>query len=166
MSPDPTSPIPSDQPADASDFDRDREVKALTDSEAEPDASATSSRSGGVNVDSDTTDIGGDVTGRDKIVDQSTHGDVYNIHIEHAENVAIGRGTQVSTSPTTSESAASSTERDSLQYQLDQARENLRLIEERKAEYAQSTDIPLQLIKNERSLRERIAELERRLGLS
>jgi len=47
----------------------------------------------------------------------------------------------------------------SLRRQLAEARKNLRLIEERKAEYVLSTDVPLQLIKEERQLRARIAEL-------
>ena len=52
----------------------------------------------------------------------------------------------------------------SLRHQLGEARENLRLIEERKTRYVLEVDIPLQLIKEERRLRERIAELERQLG--
>jgi len=51
-----------------------------------------------------------------------------------------------------------------LQRQLTEARENLRLIQERKAEYVLSTDIPLQLVKEERRLLDRIAELERQLA--
>jgi hypothetical protein len=54
----------------------------------------------------------------------------------------------------------------SLQRQLANAEENLRLIRERKSEYVSEEDIPLQLIKNERKLVERIAELRQRLGLS
>jgi len=55
-------------------------------------------------------------------------------------------------------------EAESLRRQLTEARENLRLIEERRSEYVMSTDVPLQLIKEERRLQERIAKLERRLG--
>jgi hypothetical protein len=51
----------------------------------------------------------------------------------------------------------------SLRRQLDQARENMRLIKEREAEYVLGTDVPLQLIKEKRCLRERIADLETRL---
>jgi hypothetical protein len=47
---------------------------------------------------------------------------------------------------------------------LAEARENLRLIGERKAQYVQEVDIPLQLIREERRLRDRIQELERELG--
>jgi hypothetical protein len=50
---------------------------------------------------------------------------------------------------------------DSLHRCLAEARENLRLIEERKAQHVLGVDIPLQLIKEERRLRERIAGLER-----
>lgn len=55
-------------------------------------------------------------------------------------------------------------ERASLARQLVELRNNLRLIEERKTEYIQATDIPLQLVKDERRLREHIAELEMQLG--
>ena len=48
--------------------------------------------------------------------------------------------------------------------QLEVARENLRLIEERNAKYVLEVDVPLQLIKEERRLRERIAELKRKLS--
>jgi hypothetical protein len=50
-----------------------------------------------------------------------------------------------------------------LQRQLVEARENLRLIEDRKAEYVLEVDVPLQLIKEEQRLRDRIAELEAKL---
>jgi hypothetical protein len=46
---------------------------------------------------------------------------------------------------------------------LAEARENLRLIEDRKAEYVLEVDVPLQLIKEERRWRDRIAELEGKL---
>jgi outer membrane protein assembly factor BamB len=52
----------------------------------------------------------------------------------------------------------------SLRRQLGEARENLRLIEERKSQYVMAVDVPLQLVKEERRLRERIAELERQLA--
>jgi hypothetical protein len=48
--------------------------------------------------------------------------------------------------------------------QLNEARANLRLIEEREAEYVLSTDVPLQLIKEKRQLQQRIAELEAQLA--
>ena len=51
----------------------------------------------------------------------------------------------------------------SLRRQLAEARENLRLIQERKSQYVMETDIPLDLIKRERQLVERIAELEQRV---
>jgi hypothetical protein len=52
----------------------------------------------------------------------------------------------------------------SLQRQLQEMRENLRLIEERKAEYVLGVEVPLQLIKEERRLKDRIAELEQQLS--
>jgi hypothetical protein len=52
----------------------------------------------------------------------------------------------------------------SLQRQLDEAGENLRLIQERKAEYVLGIDIPLQLKKEERRLLSIIAKLEQQIG--
>jgi FxsC-like protein len=49
------------------------------------------------------------------------------------------------------------------QHELDQARENLRLIQERESEYVSPTDIPLQFVKEKRSLQNKIAELEKEL---
>ena len=54
-------------------------------------------------------------------------------------------------------------EKTSLQRQLAEARENLRLIEDRKAEYVLGVEVPLQLIKEERRWHDRIAELEAKL---
>jgi HD superfamily phosphodiesterase len=51
----------------------------------------------------------------------------------------------------------------SLRRQLAQARENMRLIKEREAEYVLATDVPLQLVKEKRRLGERIADLAARL---
>ena len=51
----------------------------------------------------------------------------------------------------------------SLLRQRNEWRENLRLIEERKSQFVQDTDVPLQLLKDERKIRERIADLEARL---
>jgi hypothetical protein len=48
----------------------------------------------------------------------------------------------------------------SKQRRLAELRENLRLIEEQKAKYVLEVDVPPQLIKEERHLRERIAQLE------
>lgn len=58
----------------------------------------------------------------------------------------------------------SAQDRASLEYQLAEMRANLLLIKERKAEFVQETDIPLTLIKDERRLRQRIAEIEARVG--
>jgi nucleotide-binding universal stress UspA family protein len=52
----------------------------------------------------------------------------------------------------------------SLRRQLAEARENLRLIQERKGEFVLSTDVPLQLVKEERRWLDKIAELEQRLA--
>lgn len=48
--------------------------------------------------------------------------------------------------------------------QLENLRENLRLVEERMSEYVVSTDIPLGLIKEKRRLEEQIADLETELA--
>ena len=45
--------------------------------------------------------------------------------------------------------------------ELAQARENLAMVSERKAEYVLETDVPLQLVKEERRLQRRIRWLER-----
>jgi len=55
-------------------------------------------------------------------------------------------------------------DRPSIRRLLAEARENLRLIQERQAQYVLSTDIPLQLVKEERRLLDRIAELEQQLA--
>lgn len=47
--------------------------------------------------------------------------------------------------------------------QLDETRENLRLVRVRKSQYVMETEIPLQLIKEEQRLLERIEELEQRI---
>jgi hypothetical protein len=52
----------------------------------------------------------------------------------------------------------------SLHRQLAEARENLLLIQERKAEFVMGTSVPLDLIKEERRTERQIEELEQRLG--
>lgn len=52
----------------------------------------------------------------------------------------------------------------SLQRQLDEKQGNLRLIEEREAEYVLRIDIPFQLVKEERKLRDEIDELKKLLS--
>jgi hypothetical protein len=51
----------------------------------------------------------------------------------------------------------------SLRRQLAEAEENLRLIQERKAEHPLSTDVPLHLIKEERSLKETVDHFKERI---
>jgi hypothetical protein len=50
---------------------------------------------------------------------------------------------------------------ETLQKQLDNARNNLRLIQERKSEYAIAEDVPLDLIQNERHWEAEIERLEK-----
>lgn len=59
---------------------------------------------------------------------------------------------------------ANDTMRDPRHQELADAYDQLRLITERKAEYVESTAIPLQLIKDERHWQTRIVELEQRLN--
>jgi hypothetical protein len=51
-----------------------------------------------------------------------------------------------------------------LRHQLAEERDNLRLIQERKSQYVMETDVPLQLIKEERQILRRIQEWEQRIG--
>ena len=55
--------------------------------------------------------------------------------------------------------------RASLHRQIASTEENLLLIEERKSEYVLGTDVPVQLLKEERQLRAKLAELRGRLNL-
>jgi len=52
----------------------------------------------------------------------------------------------------------------SLMKQLSEAEENLRLIDERIAQYVQEVDVPLQLIKDQRRLQKWIARLQRQIA--
>lgn len=52
----------------------------------------------------------------------------------------------------------------SLRRRLEEARENLALIRERKSQYVMETDVPLDLIKRERRLEQQIADLEARVA--
>jgi hypothetical protein len=60
----------------------------------------------------------------------------------------------------------SASETHSLQRQLADARENLRVIEEHKAQYVREVDIPLQDIKDERRLKKQITQIEEQLEAS
>lgn len=53
---------------------------------------------------------------------------------------------------------------EALERQLEEARENLALIQERMSQYVLSTDIPLQLVREERRLERRVRWLERRIA--
>jgi hypothetical protein len=57
-----------------------------------------------------------------------------------------------------------SDERARLQRELDDAEMNLDIIRERKRAYVQETDIPMQLVREERKLERRIADIKERLG--
>jgi hypothetical protein len=91
-----------------------------------------------------------------------------NIQVLEQQLAATGlasTGSVASTPPQTAPDASlSPAELSSLERLLAESRANLRLIEERMAQYVQETDVPLQLIKDEGRLRQRIAELEARLG--
>ena len=51
----------------------------------------------------------------------------------------------------------------SLRRQLAEAEENVRLIEEREAEFVMETSIPLDLVKEKRQTQRRVEELKRRI---
>lgn len=104
------------------------------------DASATSV-SGGVDIQSQQTNIGGDVIGRDRIT------------------IVVGGKPGISQSD-----AGTEGDETSLRRQLSEAEANLKLIQERKSQYVLEVDVPLQLIKEERNLLERITDLKRQLG--
>jgi hypothetical protein len=96
-------------------------------------------------------------------VDQSTHGDTSNIKIEKVETLNLGGGAKHAARAQPASTAADDAERASLERQRAELRENLRLIEERKAEYVLEVDVPLQLVKEERRLKARLADVERKL---
>ena len=124
-------------------------------------ASSVSNVSGGVNINSGETHVGGDMTGRDKIVSAGGH----IIHAEAGATVNIG--SEHSNAPRRSEAARRDDDEhevESLRRQLAEARENLLLIEERISEYVMGTAVDLQLIQQQRRLKERIAELEQQLA--
>ena len=148
---------PADVPQWAIDFDiLINELKELT----MPEEPGDSSRSGGVNINSGKTDVGGDVTGRDKIVSAGGH-------IIHAgAGATVNIGSEHSNAPRRSQAARrddDEREAESLRRQLAEAHENLLLIEERISEYVMGAAVDLQLIKQQRRLKERIVELEQQL---
>jgi hypothetical protein len=53
---------------------------------------------------------------------------------------------------------------ESLRHQLSEAVANLRLIEERNAQYVMDVDVPLQLVKQKRTYRQEIADLQKQLA--
>lgn len=151
---DPSAPWPAGVTCIGSDFDEvsaalrnarpGPSTQAPSEAQAGRDAVSLSgsggiATSGGVAAGAGGVAIGGDV-----------HGDVI---------IQAGHDRAGQAQPT-----GGAAEVDSLRRQLDELRANLRLIEERKAEYVESTGIPLQLVKEERQLRERIAQLERRIS--
>ena len=107
--------------------------------------------------------IGKQINVAGNYIDQSTRGDTYHIKIDKVETLNLGGGAKQATRAQPASNEADDAERASLQRQLKSARENLRLIEERKAEYVLGVDVPLQLIKEEQRLKDRVAELERKL---
>ena len=89
---------------------------------------------------------GGDVVHGDKVMGDKVMGDKIVVSESHGEM------------PDTVESATS------LRRQLAEAEANLELIRERKAQYVLEVDVPLQLVKEERRLLARVAELKAALG--
>ncbi|MEZ4867863.1 MAG: effector-associated domain EAD1-containing protein [Caldilineaceae bacterium] len=66
--------------------------------------------------------------------------------------------------PQSPNSTTNSAQFEAWQRQLASYRQNLALIEERMSEYIDSTDIPLQLLRNKQQTEAHIAELEGKLG--
>lgn len=125
-----------------------------TESASQSKQGSASSVSGGVNIESEQTSIGGDVVGHDKV--ESAGGHI--IHAGAGATVIVGGEprTPGAKQPAKGDQA-------SLRRQLAEAEANLKLIQERKSQYVLEVDVPLQLIKEERRLRDLIAELETRL---
>jgi hypothetical protein len=96
---------------------------------------------------------------------QIVHGNQINVqgdYMDHSvTNLNAGREPPGQANPVIDEQAQ---ERASLQRQLVNARENLRLIEENESEYVVRASVPPQLIKDERYWRDRIEYLETKLG--
>ncbi|QLQ08085.1 MAG: hypothetical protein HZY76_20195 [Anaerolineae bacterium] len=118
------------------------------------------------------TDIGRELDSERKLVLQERRSDLAaerdQVMAELAEvemKLSGNRGRPRCRRPAGGRAAAAAQERASLERQLAELRENLHLIEERKSQFVQETDIPLQLIKDERRVRNRIADLEKRLGI-
>ena len=57
-----------------------------------------------------------------------------------------------------------SDEQTSLQKRLDRTKENLRLLQERRAEYVEPSGVPLQLLRDEENLQAQIVDLQAQLG--
>jgi len=74
------------------------------------------------------------------------------------------RGASSSTRGVPSERTRAEVE--SLHRQLAEAKENLRLIEERKAQYVMNVDIPLQLLKEEQAQRKKVTDLQAKVTSS
>ncbi len=119
---------------------------------SDDDVPSVAGQSGGINVEGGSISAGGDVVGRDKIVDQRT--------IVQGDVVIVGDEARM----VRAQAAESQDDIATLQRLLREAQENLALIEERKAQYVLGTDIPLQLIKEERGLQKKILWLERRIA--
>ena len=121
---------------------------------------STTSINGGVNIQSERVDIGGDVVGRDKV---EIGGDFVG---RDKISIILGDGQRVEPRDLSPTAITPGPERDEahLRRQLAEAEANLKLIRERKSQYVLEVDIPLQLIKEERNLLERITELKRQLG--
>jgi hypothetical protein len=100
----------------------------------------------------------------DYVEQRPSGGTRYEIHIEHASGLAIGDGAQVVQASSKSGDRGDTDAVTPLRRQLVEAEANLALIQERKTQYVLEVDVPLQLIKEERRLLARIADLKEKLG--
>jgi uncharacterized protein YhaN len=110
---------------------------------------------GGAVIVGDVATAGGDFVGRDRVADVGQIGREANGSLAHRSGEVSGPSYP---------RERPEREMTSLRTQLEAARDNLSLIRERKSQYVMWADVPLQLVKAERELKQRIADLEAQLA--
>ena len=120
-------------------------------------------------IDALDTDIGRELDSERKLVLEERRADLESERDQVAAQLASIEQKLAARAETPSQAGPAAgpapLERGSLERQLAESQANLRLIEERKAQYVLETDVPLQLLKEDGRLRQRIADLKTRLGL-
>ena len=119
-------------------------------------------------IDALDTDIGRELNSERKLVLEERRADLESERNQVADQLASIEQKLAASGAVSAQAGSaagpSPVERGSLERQLAESQANLRLIEERKAQYVLETDVPLQLLKEEGRLRQRIAEFKARLG--